>query len=442
MHERTSRAMARLLFVACCAMPTLLTLAVIIVCRSPWYHRSEIRALESNLEIHTGLDFQIGDFHRAAPDRIELSDVQLRHPETGRPVLDLYRVTWQRNDQGTVIRIVQPKLHHDQISAAWYLIHDRYLCQSQHTQSPTTILVDGLTVGDFTFRDIDAQIVPHPQTVEVIASAVPASGNGIDDIIEATVMRDRSSLLPSTNWWINTNTAQLPCRVLSDFIPWMKRLGDSAQFAGMMALETGLDDMVVDLSGARFSDIDLATFAENLPHRMGGTAEIRFDRCVLQSDQRHDIAGQITCDGGGFIAATLLTPLADQFGVQIDPQWASQRDVGFDRFSAWFEINGRSMQATGNCNRIETYLPPDVLASVGGRPLLMLPPTGPLDSAALAYLAAPLQSPMVPLTQATRPILKWLQPGAPEINGGSPAARLSRVRSLDDGSPAAISQPR
>ena len=55
MHERTQRAMARLMFVFCCAIPTLVTISVIVFTWTPWYHHRCLSQIEAKLSDETGL---------------------------------------------------------------------------------------------------------------------------------------------------------------------------------------------------------------------------------------------------------------------------------------------------------------------------------------------------------------------------------------------------
>src|SRR6056297_215487 len=187
MHERTSRALARLLFVACCAVPTMATLTTIMVIRTPWHHQRCLKNMQQHLASRTGLEFEIQDFRRETPDRIELDGIRIRHPETGQEVMTIHSITWQHNDHGTVLQVGHPELNPAQIEAAWRLVHERYLCQPDHTTSPTEVQADAVTIGSLTFRSVDVSVIPHPQTVEASVEGTLSDVLDYTSTVHATV---------------------------------------------------------------------------------------------------------------------------------------------------------------------------------------------------------------------------------------------------------------
>ena len=70
MHERTQRAIARLLFVFTCAVPTAMTLIYVLITWTPWFSNRTLRVLEAEISLATRLEVQIGHYERLSPTRL------------------------------------------------------------------------------------------------------------------------------------------------------------------------------------------------------------------------------------------------------------------------------------------------------------------------------------------------------------------------------------
>jgi len=404
------------------------TLTTIMVIRTPWHHQRCLKNMQQHLASRTGLEFEIQDFRRETPDRIELDGIRIRHPETGQEVMTIHSITWQHNDHGTVLQVGHPELNPAQIEAAWRLVHERYLCQPDHTTSPTEVQADAVTIGSLTFRSVDVSVIPHPQTVEASVEGTLSDVLDYTSTVHATVVRDRSGIDPATNWSLSTGRNALSCSVLSPYIGWLAALGPEATFRGSMSSEQTPEGNAIDLSGSTFGGVDLSRLAENLPHRVGGRAEVHFDRCRVIPGARPDIAGRIV-SREGFLAGTLIAPLAEHFGVEYFAGLDQQRDVNFDLLSAQFSISGDGkLTLSGTCHHQEPYLERDILLCDSNRWLMRFAGDKvgqPTDALRLAYLVTPPQSPSIPMTAGTAPLLRWLEPGGPAAISSNP--RVSRL---------------
>ncbi|MEP6167950.1 MAG: hypothetical protein ABJ208_04530, partial [Rhodopirellula bahusiensis] len=178
MHERTMRAVARSLFVACCAVPTCVTMLIILVLWSPWYHRRCVLATEASLALQTGLDVRIGSLERVSPTTWQLGDVQLRDNETKQSIGRIRIVSWVQEDNRTVVRLSQPEIRAEYLDDVWQLVHDRFLCRPEHTMNPIRLAADDLTIqsahSQITIRDLDGTILPDEKQVTAMLSCMLA----------------------------------------------------------------------------------------------------------------------------------------------------------------------------------------------------------------------------------------------------------------------------
>lgn len=471
MHERTTRAIARWLFVGCCAAPTALTMLAILVTWTPWYHGRARRAIESHVALMTGLHVEIGDFERSDPSAWRLSDVRLSDPETLRPVASVRSMQWISQSKNTVIRLSQPEIRVESLEQVAELLHDRFLCRPDQTRLPVRIAADDVTLrGDSssqTIQDFDAWLETRDDVVLATVRCLPAGHRQDSEVIQVEVTRDRTTSPPTTGWSIQTGEARLPLAVLCDYYPFLKRLGADATFDGSVAgtRQDGLTAPAWSLNLAgNFREIDLGQLTQNLPHRVTGRGTVSIDRCQLDQDWSVNVAGQLVANEG-WISASLLPRLAEDLGCQLAV--ATADDFSFDALGLRFDLYAAQLRVEGICRSLpgREWLPADVVVSAGGRPIVMSGGEW-TDSLNLARLFAPSHSVWIPLSGQTSGLMSFLRPPRhplpqsavadrrPDANRGviggqrdfapadaEPAARISRVQpSRDRANP--ISQPR
>lgn len=443
MHERTSRALARLLFVGCCAIPTLLTLITIMVTWTPWYHQRCLRALENKLSAATGLTFAIDDFDRLTPHRMKLHGIrvyhpEIHHPETDSEILRVASLVWQSDGDANVLQVQQPELQAGQIRAAVRLIHDRYLCDPTATAVPLMLTLNGFTIHDhsdaLTFKDVDVRVTPQPTAVLVALQATLA-GDLSGRKINANATRDRNGTVPVTNWHLSTDTTEIPCSVLSPYIDQLTSLGDEATFSGTMGCETKQGQSRLNLGGSRFSNIDLTHFTQDWPNRLSGYADVNFARCEVSEDRNHYVVGQFE-SRHGYLQSGLVEPLEKHFGCKFADNTRELNEIPYGLIRFDFMTDGSRLNIGAMCNRdpLHSYLEDDTLICNGEKAIARMPPPteeATLPATNLAYLLTSPQSPMVPFTPLSETMLNWLLvPDSP-----APRDRILGISKLGDDTP-------
>jgi hypothetical protein len=427
MHERTQRAIARMTFVFCCALPTMVTLLIIVASWTPWWHRKSLAAIEADLSRDTGLVVRIADFKRASPSTWCLYRVEIFEPETGREVARVREVRWcDRRDEISML-LQQPELQSAELEYTWKMIHDRFLCRPDQTLRPTELAANDLTIhsrtGPLTLRDVDAWIRPGlaAGTVEATIQCMPAGlvvpeQAGLSPI-GITVIRDRSGEIPSTSWVLTTGQSPLPCSALAEYLPQLEPLGAEAMFSGTMRLNLAREDWEIDLGGSRFSEIDFGRWCETLPHRCTGTASVQLDRCRVITEQGNisvvDVAGSLRAQNG-LVGGSLLRSAAVNLGLAVRPDVDGA--VAYDRLALEFNLNGPLLQLKGICNTELGFegLGSRVVLCAGGHSLAEN--SGhTLPAASLQATFAPPHSVMVPLSRQTSPLMNLLMPPSREV---------------------------
>lgn len=372
MHERTQRAVARLLFVFCCAVPTCLCVVFIAITCTPWYGDYCRRVLERELSRELGVGVAIELLEYPAPKTIRLSGVRLLEPETQAEVGRVRMVTWVRGDAKNAIRLSQPELQSEQLAFVWRMIHDRFLCQPEWTTRPVRMAADDLTIhsrsGSMTLRDVDTWLRPVDQRIEAMIQCVPAAQHN-DAPVHITVVRDRSGRFAATDWTLHSGDIALPCSALADYLPAMRNLGAEATFTGTLRWKVDAAGWSIDLGGSRFDNVELSELLHNVPHRLTGRATVRLERCQIDPGSAVDVSGTLLANRG-FIGQSLLRAAQSHLGFDVNlPEDGAARDLPYDRIALRFDLFGPQLTLAGICHqqRGMEYLEPGVVVAAFGQ---------------------------------------------------------------------------
>lgn len=377
MHERTERAIAQLLFVFCCAVPTAITLSAILVTWTPWYHRAQLAEISQRLSLESGLVVQIHDFDRISPIQWTLREVQLFAPETDREVARVRQVDWIDDSDSIRVVLHQPEFESSQLRHAWRLIHDRLISRPEHTLIPIQLVTNRLTInsltGGQTLEDVKVDLAPTNRGVELSLSGIPldsfarpvhssvATGTQKDSRrgskVHLSLVRDRTGEQPVSTIAVRTNDNQLNCSALADYLPWMKQLGPDATFHGKLQYTIDSAGWSVDLAGSRIRGINMSRLCENLPCPIRGTGEIAFYRGGVSPGRSIDLVGTLELKNG-WLGTRLIHSLEKDLGFQIAHSaiQSDGRDVHYDFAALQFSMTDPSnLSLKGACGNSPGY---------------------------------------------------------------------------------------
>ncbi|EKK03236.1 hypothetical protein RBSH_01546 [Rhodopirellula baltica SH28] len=398
-----------------------MTMLIILVMWSPWYHRRCVLATEAALALQTGLDVRIGSLERVNPTTWQLGDVQLRDNETKQSIGRVRIVSWVQEDNRTIVRLSQPEIRAEYLGDVWDLVHDRFLCRPEHTLNPIRLAADDLTIqsahSQITIRDLDGTILPDEKQVTAMLSCMLAGERPDIEPMEIEITRRRDEGLPRTTVSLRTGELNAPLAWLAGYHTAFEKLGGDATFHGAAKLaqvpsrdrggNAGLDWML-DLSSARIENIDLARMTEFLPHRLAGKASLQLNRCQIVPGGVVDVDGVIQV-AGGWISASLLPRLAEDLGCELTA--TVPEDFQFDLIAIDFDLYDGKLAMEGLCNGQRGFekMPPGTMLCAGGQPVVV---TGPQQIAAtqLMRLFAAPHSVSVPVSGQTLEMLWLLQP--------------------------------
>ena len=202
MHEKTQRAMARLMFVLRCAVSTLMTLSVILFMWTTWYHNRCKTQIAAKLGDETGLLVEIEDFDRATPLALHLNGARIFDSETGREVASVRRVTCAATYDEIVFVLRQPEMQSSELHHAWKLIHDRFLCRPDQIELPVRLVATDLAIHSkallLTPQDVDGLVTPQERKTLANFVCFPADSAN-RSLVTINFRRDRSGDVPTTS---------------------------------------------------------------------------------------------------------------------------------------------------------------------------------------------------------------------------------------------------
>lgn len=396
MHERTERALCRLAFLVLCALPTSLVVAMTVVTWTPWYHQCQIRKMELALTQRLGVTVAITDMQRPSPGAWQLEGVKLSDPETGAKVATVRTAFYAKVDGEVRLHLAQPEIQSDQLGLVWRVVHDRFLCQPDLLGQRLRLRAQDLSLHSqpqgLTLSPVDVWIEPRGDETRAVAQFSLAGWNPSEKPAQLAVTRFRGGAKPRTVWELQTGSRSLPCSVLADHLPVMRRLGIDAEFSGLLRWQLDREDYSVELKEARFANVNMLDLFEPFDYHVSGKGLIE-----LQSLTRHsgrsvsEAIGKLTIQNGR-VEVGLLRRLAASFNAQMLPlEVADTERIDCDLVATEFQLYGNEVQVAGICYRQPNYesATPGTAIIANNRPLLNFDPRYRVSSSQLTSTVDP-----------------------------------------------------
>ncbi|QEF96688.1 hypothetical protein Mal15_07160 [Stieleria maiorica] len=422
MHERTQRAVARLLFVFCCAVPTSIVFLSILVTWTPWYQANKLAELTHHLNLQTGLVFEIGRCERVAPGKYILENVRVSDPDSRQHVVTVRLIDYLVERERAAIILHQPEFQSAGLGHAWTMLHDRLISRPAQTVVPISILATDVSIlsrtGSMPPVDVSAEITPEGDSVRMIARAGHATRH-VGPRLHVELFRDRDREVPATELVLSTEGTALPCSALAEYAPAIKHLGANAEFVGVIACRQTLHGWTYDLGSSSLTKLSLNDLTDHLPHRVIGEAEVQFRRCVIHPGESVNLVGTLKSSKPANlrIKTPLLAAMRDHLGMAVDERELVPNPNGIEcELALNFDIRDETMTLTGIGDNVVLYS--------RGRPIAA-PPAELIDADRITAMLAP----------PSRWMAGWnsiLLPSSPTAaDDALPAAAFRSVRNLD-----------
>ncbi|MCC9599706.1 hypothetical protein LOC67_03960 [Stieleria sp. JC731] len=363
MHERTQRAIARLLFVFCCAVPTFLVLSTVLVTWTPWYTHRQLTRIEYELGRETGLIVHIDDFDQVAPGKYALQNVRLDDPETNATVAEIRLVDYYRGERQIGMLLHQVTLRSSGLGRAWSLVHDRMLSSPSKTTLPIKVEARDVSIvsatGSLPFNHLKADVAPEKDGVRLVIEARDRMDPN-QPSIRAEIFRDRAGEQPLSRVVLSTDGTALPCSAVAEYLPTAAKLGNEALLTGTLKCTETPEGWTLDLGGCSLNNVQLVDLTRSLRYRVVGKADIHMSRCKITPGGWVSAVGEIQATDLG-LPQRVLIRMRDQLGLKLDPQViASPNGIECKLAAVHFEIIDETTTLTGICHRIRDSLGPGV----------------------------------------------------------------------------------
>jgi len=381
MHQRTERLLCRLAFLILCALPTAVTMGILVAMGTPWYQQAQRAELEGILRQRFGVQFTIGNLRHPEPRVWQLEDVGLHDPETGEEAARVRTVYWAQEQDRIHLHFSQPEIQARKLGMLWKVFHDRVLCQPDLV--PGSVVVKG---KDLLLRGEGLGLTLTPVALWIDSGAEKGEANLQFSLagentqeVPATVRVTRSRLGagPRTEWSLETGTSPLPCSILASYLPILRRLGSDALFTGVLRWELEREDYTVRMVHAKFDRVSLLEFSEPLDVYLSGLGTIE-----LTSLTRHsggpivEAVGKLTVHQGR-VDSLLLKRLAEQLGADVDRGLIeSQSRIDCQLIALGFAIHGPEVRihGLGYQHRGFENMPPGTIVVASNRCVLRADP--------------------------------------------------------------------
>jgi hypothetical protein len=456
LHDNTRRRICRAAFLLLCVLPTA---SVSVWCARrhlPGGAAAEAKRLEREL----GLEVSLAGLRYLRPGRVLYEGLELRDPETGRPLLRCraLEADWQQSTDregrprmSLVLIASQPEIEaaaaDPQVGAPLGELLDRMLRRQTILRTvpgePQTDV--RLAAGQLTLRAAGgSQTLSELQgSIESFAGGTQAEASfrlaGIDtpQPIRIRIVRNRQITPPATGFELDTGGGAVPCGLLAIGLPLLERLGPRSRLRGYIwANQKGGKGTSAGWEGefaGQVYDVDLDDLVTgHFPHKLGGTAQVTIQSARFRRQRLEEASGTLVA-GPGVISRSLIDAAVEQLGLVLgaEPQTPGEL-VPYEQLAVGFLIDARGLQLQGGCSeaghRSEAVAAGTILADRQGR-LLGEPVVQPQPLVALVRTLVPASRHQVPATRQTDWLIGHLPvPQVVPPAGARPAVPQARLR--------------
>ena len=355
-HDQLSdnwrRTRCRFAFLLGCVVPTAITVYLIL-------HPPTVNDWEQAILAELGIPTTIDSIETPGPNVTILRGVKFSDAQIG----ELFTATQIRVIRGKVNRIL---VDHSSRFSSQSLVRlisfvSEHLVRGDRIQKPWSIeFQDTATV----FSEILNGNYTTPLVTRNLRIEVDRYKNGPAATIEFTKDDDQTNNLVSgyiskgteapLQLGLQTSGCHLPCWLLADIVPDLKKLGNDCVFTGKIDIhpfDQNPEEIVSTINGA-FTNIDLSSFVYPYRQQLHGKCTAVVSEFVIKNGVIHGLEASVHCDKG-VVGLDLLASAQRHMGFQLSPnigQLANEEgNVGFQSMQLNLAIRqGELLLATGD----------------------------------------------------------------------------------------------
>jgi hypothetical protein len=355
----------------------------------------------SELSDRTRLSASLGSIRHPRPGQTELVGLSLADPETGELLLDISTLDlWHGPEQLSVVAS-SAKLVNGGLSPFWELLQGQL--KSARIEK-THGLVRQLELAGQTLVDVRIQIEPTELGSQAKLSFQVSGGTA--EPVQLRVIRNRQTSPPTTAWELVTGENDLTGPLVAAIFPEATRLGASSRFRGRAWAKQTASSWEGEMAG-NLSEVDLESLlGQSFAHQLTGKARVNIEQASFRHGRLVDMGATVLA-GPGHVSRSLVFAAVEHLGLTPELNLdALQESEAYGQLGLAFRLDSRGFVMKGICN---TPTPDAVLVSPWGIVLKTQVPQQPLQPLAnLIALVSPDVGPVLPLTQQSEPLARWL----------------------------------
>jgi hypothetical protein len=355
LYDKTRRRIALATFFAVGVLPTVVVSIWALWWQSTWHVRAEAERLGWQL----GMRVSLASVRHPRPRVVIYEGLELRNPETDRPVFRCRSVESDRNGSCQEAADAQPPLRlavtSPEINASawdelWRLL-DRVLSRRAGlADRALTVTAEELAIAG---SQASAKLVELRGKVETIPQGMQAevvfrmAGQTGSEPARLRVMRNRQVTPPAVAFELESGGSPLSCPLLAMGLEQFGWLGAQSTFQGTLWSSQSRDGPSGEVWG-NFIGVDLQRLASDLlPHHVSGTAEIHVETARFHGGRLQDASGTVTA-GPGTVSRSLVEAAVERLGltggVGID---RPDRLIPYEKLEAGFAYNATGVRIQG-----------------------------------------------------------------------------------------------
>ena len=391
-----------------CLLPTASVLAWAVAQHLPSTHST----CEQDLGQYLGLRVVAERITRPRPGIIRWNGLTLVDPETGERLLWSPFVEAISRDDAWVLQMTTARIESSRADRIWSSIATRLRRPDAPTVRLTVrdlvLVSDRPDDGPFeqTLHDVRVELKSVAESTQLrssfryqhaSSSAVKDGSTGTSSrtssVTQLSVVRNRQTAPPSTQFELRTGETPLPCSLLAVLGRAGEQVASSGKFRGYIWATRSGAEWTGELAG-EFTEFDLDNLvATDARWNIGGPARLTIERARFGNGRISELSGALR-SGPGTIDRDLLDRSTTAFRmVAISPNHPSAA-VAFDELAATFDLRPAGLTIHGVC----AQAPLGTLLVSDGHPALFTQRQEPLPLVALLNVLVPRSTSQGPMS--------------------------------------------
>ncbi|MCP4193510.1 MAG: hypothetical protein GY768_23090 [Planctomycetaceae bacterium] len=357
MREVTQRRIVRCAFLLLCLTPVLATLGWSVV----WALPTHTRRIERQIRRQIGVSVSIGLSEHPRPQQLRLSDLQLRDPETDRPLGRINQLTLQHSENTTKLEVDELILVSDQRERLWNCVHDAILGQAvlENKQVQfnirSVLLVNQSNPFEQHLYDVSGQAWSADNSVAANL-AFQLNPPTSSPHLEVTLKRNQTVSPLTTHVAFDTKQQKLPVELFSSDL--QARLGNQATAQGMINLVCHERDWQGTFSGT-LENVSLERLLSSAPTATTAVGSIQIDESRFTSQGLTRVIGATNFSNGS-IDSSIIQRFVDKKIVQSmkkasDGRLPPNAATSFRRLAFAFDFHGDFVWLKGRCGSSQAH---------------------------------------------------------------------------------------